>query len=572
MIRFRTLLPAAMVVAVACESATEPPTAGPLIPLAPSAAVFDAAPAGASGVYFLPPLASPSAWSGPFDSGLEPVLEVCADASCTTPHAVFGPDGQGSEAVRVDLDDEHYIANWNTEASGAEAGRVYTVRVRVGDGVLASIDVAVVRSGGEAAALRREGRAALVAGQTLPIKVRIETGIAGSLAVTPAEASVEVGGNAAFAATVLDLHGQPLPDASPTWSSSDAAVATVDASGEATGEGAGTAWIRAAWGSLADSAAITVTEPEGPGGGDPDTRGYAYVTSTLANTVTVLNRAGEVLTTIAVDPTPFRIALNPDGTRAYVTHAGSGRTVTVLDLESNSVVNSIPVGSRPIDVHYDALRDLVYVGNEVSRTISIIDAATETVVATVPMPTGHGASYLSPLPGGGELLVSGCGVQNVAVFDVEARAVSESVPVDPSAWCVSGLAPWSDGRHAYALSSGQDALLLLDLDDRTSTVVASGAFFGDASGAVLMSPDGARAYVANQFGGAALPVVNTTTHDVETTFTTDYRASAMALSADGSHLWVVTGANTVNVVRLADGVVVAKTPVGSIPRGIALRD
>ena len=76
---------------------------------------------------------------------------------------------------------------------------------------------------------------------------------------------------------------------------------------------------------------------------------YGYVSSSLGNTVSVLNRAtNTVVTTIPISGTAG-IAITPDGTRAYVTSPGGG-TVSVIDTTTNTVVATIPVGVHPVAI------------------------------------------------------------------------------------------------------------------------------------------------------------------------------------------------------------------------------
>jgi surface protein len=187
-------------------------------------------------------------------------VEVCGDAACDEPHARFTTtEGVGSEVVRVDEMDEHYIVNWNTGATGAAAGDHYRIRVRVGEIHLAEAEAVIVSTGREAVSIGRDGTLAIVAGQTLPIKVRIETGIPGAVVVAPAEAEIGVGETQAFTASVYDLRGDLLAAASVGWSSSDPGVATVDEDGLATGQAVGEAVITATSGPAAGSALLRVT-------------------------------------------------------------------------------------------------------------------------------------------------------------------------------------------------------------------------------------------------------------------------------------------------------------------------
>ena len=67
---------------------------------------------------------------------------------------------------------------------------------------------------------------------------------------------------------------------------------------------------------------------------------------------------------------------------AYIPNEGSG-TVSVIDTATNTVVATVVVGSGPDGVAVNPAGTRVYVTNEGSNTVSVINTATNTVVATV---------------------------------------------------------------------------------------------------------------------------------------------------------------------------------------------
>ncbi|HJR07301.1 MAG TPA: Ig-like domain-containing protein [Pyrinomonadaceae bacterium] len=84
--------------------------------------------------------------------------------------------------------------------------------------------------------------------------------------VTPAAASINRGGTIQFNAQAFDFNNQPVSDASFTWSSSNASIATVDAAGLARGTGIGAATITAttsdgAGGVVANGASLEIRVP-----------------------------------------------------------------------------------------------------------------------------------------------------------------------------------------------------------------------------------------------------------------------------------------------------------------------
>src|SRR5207253_549245 len=79
-----------------------------------------------------------------------------------------------------------------------------------------------------------------------------------SVAVSPATASVAAGLTVQLTATPKDANGNPLSGRAVAWTSSNAAVATVDASGLVTGKVAGSATITATSEGQSGTSAITV--------------------------------------------------------------------------------------------------------------------------------------------------------------------------------------------------------------------------------------------------------------------------------------------------------------------------
>jgi YVTN family beta-propeller protein len=69
---------------------------------------------------------------------------------------------------------------------------------------------------------------------------------------------------------------------------------------------------------------------------------------------------------------------------AYVTNRDSN-TVSVIDTATNTVTATIPVGGGPIGVAVTSDGSKVYVANASSNSVSVIGTATNTVIATIPV-------------------------------------------------------------------------------------------------------------------------------------------------------------------------------------------
>ena len=205
----------------------------------PEFAISDAVHEGGTpGFYFLPPMVAQPAVSGTFDADvatLNPAIAICDitnDANCGTSSAtliVF--TSSSTPAITVDLTTPQYQVNWNTQGPGFSANHTYRVHVTAGASgarrELGFADVLLTTTPGQAKFLQTGDIIVLQDGRTLPIHVRIESGIPGSLAVSAARASLASGGTDLITATVQDLHGVLLGGATVVWSVTTTPVAGV---------------------------------------------------------------------------------------------------------------------------------------------------------------------------------------------------------------------------------------------------------------------------------------------------------------------------------------------------------
>lgn len=242
----------------------------------PSTVISDGARGGpVPGFYFLPPtIWTQPSYSGVFDPALQPRVEVCqlTGATCGPVVASFNStSGTLLTRVRAFPLLEHYIVYWNTAASHLDPAKTYRIRVFVDSLELGFADVDVVRRLRDLASVDTSEYAPLVDNLVFPIRFRIEKGIARSVDVNPDSASIPMGGTQQFTATVTNLHGNAVPTPTVTWTSSNPAVATVDANGLATGVSPGTVTITATSDGRSGSATLVVFNNNTPPVAQPDT-------------------------------------------------------------------------------------------------------------------------------------------------------------------------------------------------------------------------------------------------------------------------------------------------------------
>src|SRR5258706_4375019 len=146
--------------------------------------------------------------------------------------------------------------------------------------------------------------------------------------------------------------------------------------------------------------------------------------------------------------------LAPASTRAqkaYITNQRSN-TVTVIDTATNTISATIPVGVTPFGVAVSPNGSKVYVTNAFSNTVSVIDTATNTVIATVPVGITPGCSpspctmSVAVSPNASKVYVTNASPNTVSVIDTARNTVSATIPVSLTPVGVAGN---PDGGEAH---------------------------------------------------------------------------------------------------------------------------
>ena len=252
-------------------------------------------------------------------------------------------------------------------------------------------------------------------------------------------------------------------------------------------------------------------------------------------------------------------------TRAYVTNSFHD-TVSVVDTATNTVVATVAVGDNPtaVAVHPNGTR--VYVSNFVGGTVSVIDTATNTVVATVAV--GVAPRGVAVSPDGSRVYVT-IETGTVSVIDTATNTAVANVPVGG---VPAGVAVSPDGSRLYVTNLGGFTVAVINT--ATNTVVATVAVGAGSSGpsGVAVSPDGSRVYVTNVFGDTLLSVIDTATNTVVATVATE-DARGVAVSPDGSRVYVTNpDGGTVSVIDTTTNTVVATVAVGAGPLRVAVAE
>jgi YVTN family beta-propeller protein len=205
---------------------------------------------------------------------------------------------------------------------------------------------------------------------------------------------------------------------------------------------------------------------------------------------------------------PFGIAVRGRGGEAYVTRAHAA-AVERLDLNAGRFVGTIPVGCVPSCVVFDRAGARAYASIQFGNAIAVIDAASHSLLTTLP------------------------------------------VPGDPFAVLLAG------NESTLYFTTNEDRLYGLSL--HSGRLVAS-VPLPATSHFLALHPDGTRLYVATRAGGTVMEI-ETGQLRVTRTFGLGGQPQGLAVSSDGRQLYVANEHCGLNVVWLPTGQLVRTVPI-----------
>jgi YVTN family beta-propeller protein len=154
----------------------------------------------------------------------------------------------------------------------------------------------------------------------------------------------------------------------------------------------------------------------------------------------------------------------PGSARAAYTANAGANTVSVINPATNAVVATVRVGARPIHVAVTPNGDSAYVTNAGANTVSVINTATNTLVATVQV--GSNPGHAAVTPDGSLVYVTNAGANTVSVINTATNIVVATVRVGANPVHVA-ITP--DGAHAYVTNAGSNNVSVINTATNTVT-------------------------------------------------------------------------------------------------------
>lgn len=280
------------------------------------------------------------------------------------------------------------------------------------------------------------------------------------------------------------------------------------------------------------------------------TTSYAFVPALGTNVVTVVDTStGIALGTVPTGSNPLAAAASPDGRWVYVANQSS-LSVTVIDAVSRTVATTIPTtGMQPFGVAFTPDGRKAFVTQQSPARFGVIDVTTHTFLGPPADLPGAGIGRTVAIaPDGATAWITTDGA--LYPVDTATRAVGSAIAV-PGFHV--GIAITPDGVTAFLGDSA--GVQVVDLVNR---VVMPPIAFADTRN-LAVTPDGRYLYAVNSTVGT-VTVVDTALRTVVTTIVLGGSPIGVAFTPTGDRAYVTDAGGTVTVVDVA-----THTPAGTIP-------
>ena len=268
----------------------------------------------------------------------------------------------------------------------------------------------------------------------------------------------------------------------------------------------------------------------------------------------------------------------------YVTNEGSGE-LTVLDAATDSVLATIAVGTRPRGVRVSRDGRLVYVAlsgsprcpppmsdEECARLgadkakdgIGEVNAAERRLIRV--LPGGSDPETFDLSADGTRIFVSNEDVDSASFVDVESGTIIRTVPVGREP---EGVRLHPDGRTVWVTGETDHDVTVLSTDDGSELARIP---VGRRPRDLVFSRDGALAYVSGEVDGTVTVVDARRFTPLRTIALPEgARPMGLVLADEDRRLWVANGrGRTVSLIDLASDSILVSIDAGVRPWGLAL--
>ncbi len=243
----------------------------------------------------------------------------------------------------------------------------------------------------------------------------------------------------------------------------------------------------------------------------------------------------------------------------------SGDSVSFIDLGLEREVARIPVGRAPHELAISPDRTTVLVGEYGADdghggTVAIVDLVRARVSGRIDVGEKTRPHSMAFMPDGVRAVVTLQEIDELAIVDLESKRVLRTLPTGGRESHMVRLSP--DASRAYVTARrGEGTLSVVFLDEEREPVVIQ---TGAGAEGMAVTPDGSEVWVLNRVAGT-VSIVDTRSLSVKKRFESRPNANRVAISKDGRAIITngTSGMKIVQYLNLYD--VEAKSKIREVP-------
>ena len=285
-----------------------------------------------------------------------------------------------------------------------------------------------------------------------------------------------------------------------------------------------------------------------------------------------------VIATVPVGDNPQGVAVNPAGTAVYTANTGDN-SFTVIDtttLESTTIPGPGGTGATGVAVHPNGERIYItnpeWIAGGESSTVWVVDRATNTIIDEISC--GKGSCGVAVHPDGTVAYVTNAFDGTIAVFDTDTHEVIDTIvleTVDPDE--ISFPVPivvHPAGTYVYAANRQGPTFWAIDTTTHESIALPS----GHTHVCIGINPDGTAVYLPDFHDenrelppqGTTVDVIDTKTLEVISTIDGLDGPLGVSVHPDGTRVYIANVNNgTVSVIDTVTNALVKTIVVGKQP-------
>ncbi|MDR2606022.1 MAG: YncE family protein [Oscillospiraceae bacterium] len=187
------------------------------------------------------------------------------------------------------------------------------------------------------------------------------------------------------------------------------------------------------------------------------------------------------------------------------------KSVTVIDAVSKQVIATIPVGTIPRKIGINERKNLVYVPNQVSKSVSVIDGTDNAVIATIPLAIS--SPYIVVANPNNDKVYAGTSGGAIAVIDGLTNTVTGTI-TGISDSSTMALNPNTNTLYVHQKYNANTGYLAV-IDSNTDQIIDS-IYVGADVEDIAIDPNSNLIYVPHK--GGRVDVISGNTNQIIRTF------------------------------------------------------